>query len=673
VAACLLWFAGFAMAAQPPVQLVAGMAHLRIEPMLQWWHDPQSEAQLATLAQADGLAQFRPVGQGLSLGFLSGTVWLHAKLQTPQQEPQQGPQLWWLELGNPLFDDVRLYVRHADGRVSEQVAGEDQREASTSSDERKAVFRLAPGSDGQAVDIYIAIRSRNAISSTVTVWSPEAYQSAAQTEFFGYGAILGVYAFLVLFHLVFWRVSREAVSGWYVVWVTFHLLTTALSAGYLQLAAGMAGTVSDRLLGVLICMGIGITAQYASVFMALRQALPRFAAVFVTLGWSISSVLALAVLGGYYATGVATAQGLSLVYMVVLIGVAVQRASQGDRSARFFLLAFSVFWVAIALRYLRNLGVLPPGWITEHALPLASLLHIIVMSFGITGKYNQLRRQHFEAQQLLASSLETQVRARTVELEAEIVRRKASEEEARRALEVECETSETQRNFVAMVSHEFRTPLAIIDAVTQGLRRSLSAESIKDQGRCDDIRNATQRMHALLDEYLTLERMGNTMQAARTPCDVNALLDSVVREFASPRIQLLPCPDLGLFSMDATYVRLALRNLLNNGLRHSTDTSQVTLNARFDDTDLVLCVCDQGVGIPPDEVPRLFEKYFRGRQSQLQPGAGLGLYLVSQVAKMHAGRVEVAPASGQGTCFTLTLPHADGPAMQHQSSMRVVE
>lgn len=641
---CLLapWLA---LAMPPTVLLGEETTRERLEGSLELFNDQSSRLRFAAVASG---ATFRPLGEMLSLGFVSGTVWLRGRLE----QTAAGERPWLFELENPLFDEVHFYLRRADGRVEEQRAGEEWQAASDSIEQRKAVFRFTLQA-GESAEVSVAIRSRNAISSTVSIWQPDAYHASARTASFTYGVIFGVHAFLVLFHTVFWRVSREPMAGWYVAWVLFNLMIMAITIGYWQMLTGLGGRISDTLLGLLICLGVGMTASYSQAFLSLKLKLPRIGRTFVVVGWVLGGIFSLPVLADHYALGVAPAQALSLVYMVILIGLSGYLIMQGDRAARFFAFSFSLFWAAVALRYLRNLGLLPPLWMTEHAIPFASLLHMIIMSFGITGKYHGLRRQHLEAQQVLASSLETQVRARTVELEAEVGRRRASEEEAQRALAAEREVHKEQQDFVAMVSHEFRTPLAIIDAVTQGLARSLTNATERDKERCQDIRQATRRMYDMMDEYLTLERMGGAMQAKRVPCEVAPLVSSVVEEFESPRLHLSLAQALGEFSLDPGYFRTALRNLLANALRHTPQTGQVHVSASIERAALLIRVSDEGPGIPPDELPKLFDKYFRGRKSQLLPGAGLGLYLAARIAAMHDGRVEAENRPEGGLLLTL--------------------
>jgi len=103
-------------------------------------------------------------------------------------------------------------------------------------------------------------------------------------------------------------------------------------------------------------------------------------------------------------------------------------------------------------------------------------------------------------------------------------------------------------------------------------------------------------------------------------------------------------------------LRIALRNLLANAVRHAPEGVPVQFHAQGRvDGGVDFAVADAGCGIPADELPRLFQKYFRGRGAQDKPGAGLGLYLVQRIARLHGGTV-VVTSNAAGSRFVLTVP-----------------
>jgi signal transduction histidine kinase len=257
----------------------------------------------------------------------------------------------------------------------------------------------------------------------------------------------------------------------------------------------------------------------------------------------------------------------------------------------------------------------------------------------------------------LNESLEAKVAQRTANLKTEMARRELQEIETRRALGVEVQVRLEQHNFVAMVSHEFRTPLAIINTVTQQLARQLDAPREKNLQRCANIRSATQRMTDMMDEFLSADRVGTALQLSLGSFEPSQFMNALIAEWEGDRLELT-CADLpSSFMGDATLLRVAVRNLIANALNHSPATAPVSIRVHGTQASgLEICITDQGIGIAEDELPKLFEKYFRGRASQTESGAGLGLYLVESIAALHGGSVRVQSELGHGSTFVLAIP-----------------
>lgn len=164
-------------------------------------------------------------------------------------------------------------------------------------------------------------------------------------------------------------------------------------------------------------------------------------------------------------------------------------------------------------------------------------------------------------------------------------------------------------------------------------------------------------MNVLLDDYLSMDRLDSASQPIRPkPCDFYDILEESTSDWPLSRVRLSIKSLPSQFVCDPDLIRIALRNLLANADRHSPPEQPIDLEVWTTDGVLHLTVRDQGEGIPPDELQRLFQKYFRGRASQGKPGAGLGLYLVHRIVTAHGGKIAVQSVQGHGTTFSLELP-----------------
>jgi len=658
---CASW-AGMQAAASPsstslsllPVALTTDEPRINLLGSLAWLKDESGTLTFDEVRVRGD--DFRPLQSDLSAGFTHAAVWLRFDVQPAMQAPSE----WILEVANALLDDVRLYVPRNDGTYVEHLSGENFPRTQWEIDYRNPSFHLHFDSS-KPQRHYLRLWTRNALSTSILLWQPETFAAATRAEAFNYGIFYGVYGLILVFHFFFWAWTRERIGGWYLGYVALNCLAAAITAGYVQRLTGLPGAMSDALLGVMICMMLGVSNTFTLMQMELATVMPRFNRIYLPIMWGIGIVTSLVVLSGNYGAGVGLAQVVILACIAMLIPIGIRLALRGHRPARFFLFAFGIFYAAVVLRFLRNLGFLPPNLLTEYGIQIGTLLHLVVMSLGITGHYNQIKREKLAAQAALTESLEVQVMERTATLVEEIARREELELEMRRALEVEVQARQEQHDFVGMVSHEFRTPLAIINTVTQQLANNLDAPHGKSIQRCTHIRESARRMTDMMDEFLSLDRVGSELRLNRSSCDLQQLIMAVVDEGESERLQV-DCENLpASFVCDVALLRVALRNLIANAIRHSPEGVSVKLTARGAvNGGVEIVVADEGSGIPSDEIPKLFQKYFRGRAAQTQPGAGLGLYLVERIANLHGGSVRVKSTPGQGSLFVLALPYALG-------------
>jgi two-component system OmpR family sensor kinase len=223
-----------------------------------------------------------------------------------------------------------------------------------------------------------------------------------------------------------------------------------------------------------------------------------------------------------------------------------------------------------------------------------------------------------------------------------------------------------QRNFVSMASHEFRSPLAIIDGHAQRLismKDRLSADELAERAR--KIRNAARRMTELIDNLLGSARLidGRTdLWFNPTRVDLTTLL----RELCQQQRELTPNARI-LDPSQQQQHPLAVRgdpvllcqvfgNLLSNAVKYSRDGELVRVSAAAEDGEIAVVIEDRGIGIPEKDQLRVFERYYRGSNTSGIVGSGVGLYLVKTIVDLHEGSVALASREGAGSRFEVRLP-----------------
>jgi two-component system, sensor histidine kinase LadS len=640
--------------AQAPLVLSPEMKRADLVPHLSILRDAGGAMGVAAAADSP---DWHELQGAFNVGFTQDALWLRVTIERPADSPWE----WILEVNNAVLDDVRLYRRTTAGAWEEHLAGEDIARDLWDLPYRNPVFRIGLAEPAQHT-LWLRVSARNSISAQITLWRPAFFGEASRGESLAYGVLLGIYLTIIAIHLLFWRWTHSAVNGWYAIYVMNSFFHIALSFGFVQQYTGMPGRVSDMLLSLLICVSLWVGAKMSTGVLELTPRMPR------TSRWLVRSMAVLSAMTGLlsltvsYAAGVAPAQIVGVIEVAVLIAIAVRLWRQGYRPAAMFLAAFGLFCIGIVLRVARNFMLLPPNLFTENSFQISAIAHMVVMSLAIVYRYNSMMKaaERAKAETLLlktkrAEALEHEVAARTLSLTTEIARREQLERDLRGSLEVEKQARQEQRDFVEMASHEFRTPLAIIDTSVQRIASSEPAPVTRE--RCGNIREATRRMIRLMDEFLSLDRVdGDLVTFTALDEDPAAVVQGAAAEWDRGCV-VVACADLpARIACDAGLLRIALRNLLANAVRHSPEGVPVQFHTHGRaDGGVDFAVADAGRGIPADELPQLFQKYFRGRGAQDQPGAGLGLYLVQRIANLHGGTVTVTSSSA-GSRFILTVP-----------------
>ena len=234
-------------------------------------------------------------------------------------------------------------------------------------------------------------------------------------------------------------------------------------------------------------------------------------------------------------------------------------------------------------------------------------------------------------------------------------------------LEKERDTSAWYRDFAAMVSHQMRTPLTLIDSAVHRLARKGEAVTGADVAqRHEVVRGAIRRLTRLVDGALLAGQLDHgRIRPSLTETSLAAISGQVVREARAQepgRTITLEGDGPGLTARcDEHLVGHILGNLLANALKYSPLDTPVELRLFAQGGRVACAVTDRGPGIAPQDQPHVFERYFRGEGEEAGPGTGLGLALARDLARLQGGDVGMETFPGRGSVFTLWLPRAHDP------------
>jgi two-component system, OmpR family, phosphate regulon sensor histidine kinase PhoR len=219
-----------------------------------------------------------------------------------------------------------------------------------------------------------------------------------------------------------------------------------------------------------------------------------------------------------------------------------------------------------------------------------------------------------------------------------------------------------RRDFVANVSHEIRTPLTVIHGFSETLRDQ-EFDRTQQNEYLDLIIRQSETLRLLVDDLLALASLENAqLPPDDEPIDLQQILENQVNDAnlisnGQHQIKLALCSPIVIYGSKQE-IETAVRNLLGNALRYTPDGGKIFAGLQKDDREVRLHVSDTGIGIGPDHVQRVAERFYRvdKARSRESGGTGLGLAIVKRIALRHEGRLEINSRLGSGSTFTIVLP-----------------
>jgi two-component system OmpR family sensor kinase len=209
---------------------------------------------------------------------------------------------------------------------------------------------------------------------------------------------------------------------------------------------------------------------------------------------------------------------------------------------------------------------------------------------------------------------------------------------------------------VADASHELRTPLTTVLGYLDVLEESGGTDPVVRHRVFRVMREEGGRMARLVEDLLVLARLDEGREMPAEFVDLVALAREVVGNYPDRRIELLaPNEDVPVLA-DPEALRRVVSNLISNAVKHTPPENEILVSVDREGRKAALRVVDEGVGMPEDALPHVFERFYRAESSRAGEGTGLGLAIVRETVEALEGRIEVQSAPGEGSAFTVRLP-----------------
>lgn len=620
------------------------------------------------VVQADAAGRFTPVKASVSRGFGEGTLWIRFCLPPSEHERL------WLRASPAFIDHLTLYSPLA-------AAGPAAYKASSAGDmeafeTREMPFRdflyVLDGDHRTQRTFYLQMRTASTRAVVLEAYTPAVLQAETGADYIHYGIFTGIAVLAVILNLALYFWLRDRTNLYYAINVALVCWTVMLAAGFVfQFWPGLAPAHANLRLGISILLLNASNIAFLAHVYRLREYFPwlQKGALAVAAFYLLAIPVAFFVDWRVIAVPTQSLIVFSQCAAVLTAAVLFWRHAH----LRFYVIAFLPIQLNVLATYGRNIGLLPSTAFIINSSTIATATHILLLTIALARRAQQAEAEKKRMQdQALALSrqaereLESRVAARTMELsqanaslEREIAMRQILQGELQQALSTEQTAHAAQKEFVSMVSHEFRNPLAVIDTVAQRMEENLTERHPDLVASAGRMRRSVARLLALIENCLTEDRLSSPYMLPRvTPVDLTLLLKTHFGDQGpGGRVHLRLPEGAVTVHMDAHLIGTAISNLVENALKYSPAHQPVRVSLVTGNGHADVRVADHGAGIALDDQARIFEKFYRATDAQRLSGAGLGLYLARELAQRHGGDVSLVYSNSEmGTCFSLTLP-----------------
>ncbi|TAK34187.1 MAG: response regulator [Chloroflexota bacterium] len=265
------------------------------------------------------------------------------------------------------------------------------------------------------------------------------------------------------------------------------------------------------------------------------------------------------------------------------------------------------------------------------------------------------RKKAEEALRKTHDELEARVGERTAELAR-------TNEDLQHEISERRKVEQLREEYISLVSHDLRSPLSNIIGSTEWLMRTLGQKGMEAESRwaATVLKNA-KRMNLMIQELVDSARLeSGRARMQKVPTVLGHLVPELVERVGTledrSRIRVEADEPMPSVLVDPEHIERAIVNLLTNALKYSPAESPVVMRVARRNNDVLVTVTDQGVGIPPEDIPHLFQRYYRSKTAVTQEGLGLGLYIARLIVEAHGGRIWVESELEKGSTFGFALP-----------------
>lgn len=621
--------------------------------------DPGGQLTLHDIAEGGSHAhRFRPWGgspSSFNVGYTESAYWVRFSLSRAPQAPGQ----WLLQV-------AYAYNKHLDFYAPQEpavITGSGRPLATRPLFDKFFLFPVTLETEPKT--FYFRVASNYALSLPLTLWNPSAYSKEALNANLAQALYYGGLLTIALYNLFLFFSLRDQRFLFYALFALSLNLGMLSGNGLGLLLLWPDWLIFNEIASQLFfCISGAMGLHFCRLFLQTAAHSSRIDRLMMA---NEAGFLLLAGLLLLTTTGGSSPQPLflgmlsvSVVAITLIVAASVQAIRHAVPAIRFFLLAWGIFVVGMIVAVMRQLNWLPTNTLTSYAMQISSGIEMLLLAFALAEIVQAERRERLKAQAKELSATEKMletVRNTEQRLENAV---KERTQELEQAMQRERHLLNQFIRFGALISHEFRNPLGIIDSQALMIRKSkgLSPES---EHRIDTIRKTVRRLVELFNKWLQGDRIRLAMENIHIQAiELQAWFEKVIAKIPhcteQHHITLKIDPPTFKIWADKDLLEIAVVNLIENACKYSPPGSVIVVESLHANGQSGIAVCDSGTGIARQHLQQLGTDYYRIHEHRDLPGLGLGLSFVKEIAEVHGGELRIESEMNVGSRFAILLP-----------------
>ncbi|MBB1489584.1 sensor histidine kinase [Oceanospirillum sediminis] len=655
--AVLLCIAPDLYAKNPIIYLDGTQDSISLAGHMKWRTDNKASLTIQDISSVSEAHHFKDLAAFLNLGYTNKASWVTFNYKTPDNSQDD----YYLLLSPYILNKVDVYIRPLADNFS-VYTDQPAWQTFNTGDHRASGNRpyltpemIIPLPRIQSTEYQVFIRTQTTSSHNLRGWivtEKGVINSSASTliwvsAFIACTLILGTIALLQAARL------NSGIQLWYGLYLFSEGLSQIGAQGILPvIIPEYAHYISDWLTGGASALAYISMSSIIILVLNTRQEHPwlhKYLLLIITIG------LATLLLAGtaYYNQLIPWMARLGLILMPLTTLIYYQKFNRTDSAQRLFFLFFASCTLVVFVHILRLLGIVPINTLTNASIMINTVVHMILLNMALSEKLLQAEQQARTAAEESEAKAITLANEMTHEL-------RQSKQQLESSLEKEQNTLQEQNRFIDMISHEYRTPLAII-------KTNLDILELKSQ---PDWYGAN-HLKTMAQAILRLQEIFNTeLNKGKWHYDINPdmarlnarnMTDSILSDARmlwsnAPLIINNQLPGQAVMQADPALIKTVIFNLVDNALKYSVKDSHIYCQAEQRGKDCVIKIIN-AISAPDElDLTALRKKYYRGGNSSGTTGLGMGLYLISQIIEQHQGCFEIHISNQAEFIVSVTLP-----------------